>query len=403
MIIRATLTKCRPGRAWISHLWLALWVACPTDVVRADTFLFSGLGAVPNGPNGVFFSSAAAISADGSVVGGQTGYVAPFGEVGTQPFRWTRSEGMVGLGFGGVSDWVGVAEGVSGDGSVIVGTTRELPSPVHAVVWNGETTKTIDSGPGPPFIGANAVSDDGSVVAGTGLFVSCCEADVFLEAFRWTQDQGQIGIGHGDILQGDIVTRGLGISGDGNVIVGLDYRRIRRAFLWTLQGGKVLLGDESVLSRAEDASFDGSVIVGRMGDSEAFRWTLAEGMVGLGDLPGGGFFSIANAVSADGSVVVGSSESQSGEEAFIWDQGRGMRGLSGILSTGGIDLTGWTLSEAADVSADGRTIVGTGINPDGNTEAWIAHIPEPSGLVLTVLLVPVHFHWSRTQFQWEDA
>ena len=38
---------------------------------------------------------------------------------------------------------------------------------------------------------------------------------------------------------------------------------------------------------------------------EAFRWTQATGMVGLGDLPGGSFNSIAWGVSADGSVVVG--------------------------------------------------------------------------------------------------
>jgi len=40
-------------------------------------------------------------------------------------------------------------------------------------------------------------------------------------------------------------------------------------------------------------------------------------MVGLGDLPGGNFNSTAEDVSADGSVVVGSSEISSGNtEAF---------------------------------------------------------------------------------------
>jgi len=37
---------------------------------------------------------------------------------------------------------------------------------------------------------------------------------------------------------------------------------------------------------------------------------------GLGDLPGGSVYSGANGISADGSVVVGASESASGLEAF---------------------------------------------------------------------------------------
>jgi hypothetical protein len=40
------------------------------------------------------------------------------------------------------------------------------------------------------------------------------------------------------------------------------------------------------------------------------------------------------------------------------------------------------------ISFDGQTIVGTGINPNGQTEAWFAVIPEPGTglLVMTGLL-----------------
>ena len=49
----------------------------------------------------------------------------------------------------------------------------------------------------------------------------------------------------------------------------------------------------------------------------------------------------------------------------------------------GVDLTGWELQDARGISADGKVIVGTGINPAGFAEAWIATIPEPStGLLL---------------------
>ncbi len=52
--------------------------------------------------------------------------------------------------------------------------------------------------------------------------------------------------------------------------------------------------------------------------------------VGLGDLVGGAYTSAAFDVSADGSVVVGRSESASGGEAFIWTVGDGMTGLGDL-------------------------------------------------------------------------
>src|SRR5262245_37318037 len=86
-------------------------------------------------------------------------------------------------------------------------------------------------------------------------------------------------------------------------------------------------------------SADGSVVVGTRfaGPSvEAFRWTAATGVVGLGDLPGDTAGSNAAAVSADGGVVVGVSGSASGQEAFRWTSGGGMVGL-GDLPGGGFD------------------------------------------------------------------
>ena len=108
---------------------------------------------------------------------------------------------------------------------------------------------------------------------------------------------------------------------------------------------------------------------------------------GLGDLAGGSFDSRARATSSDGSVVVGRGRSASGFEAFVWDATNGMRELDQILTSLGVDLTGWTLSEARSISADGLTIVGSGKNPSGENEGWIAVIPEPS----TGLLVMTGF------------
>ena len=99
-------------------------------------------------------------------------------------------------------------------------------------------------------------------------------------------------------------------------------------------------------------------------------------MVGLGDLPGGGFSSGANGVSADGSVVVGQGSSASGFEAFIWDATNGMRSLKTVLIDLGLGpaLAGWTLTSAWAISPDGLSIVGYGTNPSGDNEAWIAQL-----------------------------
>ena len=141
-------------------------------------------------------------------------------------------------------------------------------------------------------------------------------------------------------------------------------------------------------SNAFAVSADGSVVVGVSPSSsgtEAFRWTESGGMVGLGDLPGGIFHSNASGVSADGSVVVGRSYSSSGTEAFVWDETNGMRALMQILEDQGVDMTGWNLDLASGISADGLTIVGTGTNPLGFGEAWIATIPEPGTATLLAL------------------
>jgi MYXO-CTERM domain-containing protein len=121
------------------------------------------------------------------------------------------------------------------------------------------------------------------------------------------------------------------------------------------------LGDLSggaFYSAANAVSTDGTVIVGGSssansgeGSSEAFKLTKGTGMVGLGDLPGGGFASDAQAVSADGSVIVGYGTTATGMEAFRWTQNTGMVGLGHLPGGSGS-------SQARGVSADGTTVVG---------------------------------------------
>lgn len=111
-------------------------------------------------------------------------------------------------------------------------------------------------------------------------------------------------------------------------------------------------------------------------------------MVGLGDLLGRSFESQALSVSGDGVRVVGSGTTPSGERAFLWDPINGMRDFHTVLTTEeGLwaELEGWMLTVAHAISADGTAIVGQGLNPFGQTEAWraqIAPVPLPRRLMI---------------------
>ena len=168
----------------------------------------------------------------------------------------------------------------------------------------------------------------------------------------------------------------LGVSADGSAVVG-DSRWSQgvQAFRWTSAEGMTGLGDlptGSFDSHARGASTNGNVVVGRgrsANGEEAFRWTSATGMVGLGALPSGGFTSDAVGVSADGGVVVGTSNRSSGEgQAFRWTASTGMVGLDG---------GSWT-TLANGVSGSGSVVVGQRHSPGGG-EAFMWS--EASGIV----------------------
>lgn len=154
-------------------------------------------------------------------------------------------------------------------------------------------------------------------------------------------------------------SRALAVSADGAVVVGEGSVVFgSEAFRWTADDGLVSIGDlpgGSVLGEAWGVSGDGSVVVGRGnpgGSNEIFRWTAGTGMVSLG---GTGVLANALDVSHDGSVIVG----VNGSEAFRWTAETGFVGL-GDLPGGSFSSTAWA------TSADGSVVVGQGRSAQGN-------------------------------------
>jgi probable HAF family extracellular repeat protein len=282
-------------------------------------------------PPGDYYSYARAVSGDGSVVVGGSDYIDDE-YYRFQAFRWTAGGGMQGLGHlpgGGVQS---LAVGASANGSVVVGSSDSASaSGFEAFRWtDAGGMQGLGDLPGGGFDStASAVSGDGAVIVGTGTSASG------YEAFRWTSAGGMVGLG---VLPGDLQSTAYGVNADGSIVVGTS------------------------------SSASGMHV---------FRWTSAAGMVGLGNLPSDfdpwGF-------NADGSVVVGAGPGN----ASYWTANGGVRTLWDELLSRGVDpaANGWSsLGWAKAVSADGNTIVGDGYR-NGRGEAFVAVIPEPTGLAL---------------------
>src|SRR5262249_4271251 len=106
-------------------------------------------------------------------------------------------------------------------------------------------------------------------------------------------------------------------SADGSVVVGSwTSGAITRAFRWTSAGGTVLLptfGGSPEYSTAAAVASDGSAVIGTARfptGIQGFRWTQSGGAVGVGTYHDG-TFSEGNAVSGDGTRIVGRADSAS--------------------------------------------------------------------------------------------
>ncbi|HQU73354.1 MAG TPA: hypothetical protein PLG66_13715, partial [Calditrichia bacterium] len=347
-----------PARVLIAIL-VSLLLAVPQ--LPGQQPIFTPLGDLPGGS---VYSKAYGTSADGTVIVGEGQ-----GSSGTLGFIWREGQGMVSVGGFPGQQVRSFLWDVSSDGSTAVGFGDGGVGGDSALVWSaGNGISGIGELPDGSNSVARGISEDGSTIVGQA-------ANSFaFEPFRWTASGGMVGLGS---------FSGIGFGGtawdvsqDGSVLVGYstDGAGDSWAFRWTAAGGLTNLGSftGNPPSYAYGVSDDGNVVVGKAvnGSFQAFRWTTGEGMVNLGTLDGRPQ-SEAWAANRDGSVIVGTSG-----PVFVWTAATGMRALSEILTDDyGVDLSGWTLLGAYDISPDGRVIVGYGQNPQGNSEAFRVVLP----------------------------
>jgi probable HAF family extracellular repeat protein len=344
-----------------------------SNPVTFSVAAFQGLDFLPGG-NYVFVEG---MNADGTVIVGD----ANDSSNQYQAFRWTNGS-TTGLGYlsGGTNSHSG---GVSSDGSVVVGwgtSSAACPNDNQAFRWSGGGLVGL-AGAGCQTL-ANGTNTDGTVVVGYTYQGGPTQA------FRWTN-------GNTNLLgfpQGYTNSMARGVSPDGATLIGNsdDNNRNAQGWRWT-NGSWSLLGFMSGHnSNAPQAlSADGSIVAGAAynyqstsapTDYQAFRWTNGS-FSGLGFLPSYTTGSGVGGMSAGGTVIVGDSwDANQAHKAFRWTAIDGMKSIEDLLTAIGASFTGWQLSSALAVSADGTTVGGFGTDPQGRQGAWIARIPLPPGM-----------------------
>jgi probable HAF family extracellular repeat protein len=254
------------------------------------------------------------------------------------------------------------AYAASVDGSIVVGRATNLNNYYRPFRWT-TSGGMADLGTFPPeWLSGDAtdVSADGNSIVGN-----------LGQAQRWRAGVGLETLGN---------FRALGISADGQSVVGSTAHAVRWTATSGLQDLGTVGGSESF---AEAASANGSVVVGQSRDRnafwKAFSWTAAGGMRDLGTL--GGPMSAANDVSSDGAVIVGTALTTSGSSsnhAFRWTTRRQIQDLQRELVNAGVtSVQNWILFSATSVSSDGTVIVGFGLNPTRQWEAFRATLGLP--------------------------
>jgi uncharacterized membrane protein len=256
-----------------------------------------------------------------------------------------------------------IARAIDGVGKTIVGGLAG-----QAIVWR-------DGGgaePLPPFmpglVSSEAVglSLDATTIVGWGL-----QAGAFPGGLVWRGDEK--------------ATPSLNFqasSDDGSVLVGYGAYSKPYSTHYAVRNGDTLAFVPACITpvfcdaEALDVSGDGLQVVGFSQASSAtspvpVHWDISAGTaVSLSPDTGGK----ALGISRDGKRIVGYQIMDSSVATTWTDQGS--RTVQELLAGAGVLAPGWQLTVARATSQDGQVIVGDGINPQGQSEGWIAVVPH---------------------------
>ena len=281
------------------------------------------------------------------------------------------------------------ANAVNSDGSQVFGQAVNDNGENRATVWSGSnwanktdlgTLKTDNSGSSQ----VNAISADGLVVAGEAASDNNFRRAVVWSGSNWTT-KTDLGTLKADNSGSSVV---YALSRDGSVAIGgaADDGHVYwlRPIVWSGSNWatKTDLGtlrtDNAGFSLTNAVSDDGSIVVGSAtSDSEVSRAIVWSGSnwatkTDLGTLKSDNSgYSTARAASSDGSVVGGQADNDNGDiHATVWSGSSwGTKTDLGTLKT---DNSG--SSQVNAISTDGKFAVGEAENDNGNTRAVVWNV-----------------------------
>jgi uncharacterized membrane protein len=339
------------------------------------------LGDAPGGP---VFSDAQAVSPDGEFVVGVSRDA--LGEIA---FRWSRAGGLVTLGRLSNATPNSQALAVSADGSVAGGFASTSRGPGEPVLYfaDGSINNIRGLRGSLSFGSVTGLSTTGVFACGSSVVGGAFNFRAWRYSPETGVVDLGVPTGFTDAQASGISPEGscvVGLVGTAFFQTSQPFiwrRSTGVVPLGNLPGGLFASGE------ARSCSAYGRTVVGHSysarANPEAFRYTTRGGMVGLGDLPGGTSESYARGVSADGVVIVGISSTGTtatpiGQEAFYWTAFGGLRRLADVATEAGLDLQGFVFERAQAVNADGTVIVGSGrFAGTGDTQAFLLRLPLP--------------------------
>jgi uncharacterized membrane protein len=249
------------------------------------------------------------------------------------------------------------AVAVSDDGSVVLGniTDRELDAQVAAIWTEADGWTSIGhlgDGCG-SYTSAYELSADGTVATGLG-WLGCSGA-----GFRWSEATGMVALEH--LANGN--NRSSVLSADGSVIGGFAQGSFSRTpARWDASGNGLLMDPPNgdALGEIHGMSDDGTVMLGTW-NQDAVKWTngVME-VIGQGSyLPG--WTGIPMDIADDGTIV-GFDTILTSRQAWIQPGGVGdIISMSLYISThGGSIPDGAAMQVCQAISADGSIVIGHG-------------------------------------------
>jgi len=309
----------------------------------------------------------------GSVAVSNNGVVAFTGD--TTLYKWSKDNGLVAL---GEVAWSRVARPhISNEGDVIAFNNLRYSDDGDTHIYTDTTLRIIDRlefrstvlSPSGTLLGGRAVVDGVSSAATLNL------VDDTLTAFSDTTEVEFVNV-TSISTSGDVVTLStIADSGD-----------------WVSRNGSYVVSSNGEPQLIEGISFTSSVQV--LGNGQN---VIAEVPSCTNTQPAGsamcaaswnksaneiteiGYFRPTDA-SSDGSIVVGNGWSDF-PGAKIWDAYNGTRNIEDVLSSKGIDMSGWSAFKGLNISDDGSKVAGYATNPAGQIKPFLIDIiPQCTGL-----------------------